>query len=84
MKGQQQLLEAEKLDEKHRDAVTEAEIADKRRKDNLGFAFATPDERLDFKLKVEQRREQHKKLQTRTAELRVKSEAAGKKPGPHH
>lgn len=78
MKGQQQLLEAEKLDEKHRDAVTQAEIADKRRKESVGFAFATPDERLEFKQKVEKLRDQHKKLQNRTAELKVKSEAAGR------
>jgi len=78
LKAQQQLLEAEKLDEKHRDAVTQAEIADKKRKENAGFVFTTPTERLEFRQKVEKVRDQHKKLQNHRAELKVKSEVAGR------
>jgi DNA repair exonuclease SbcCD ATPase subunit len=71
------LLEADQLEKKFQETVTQATIADARRKENEAYTFATHGERIDFSRRIEKLRPDLKTLHTRRAELKVKSDAAG-------
>jgi exonuclease SbcC len=71
------LLEADQLEIKFGEAVTQATIADVKRKENEVYAFAKPGDRIDFSRRIEKLRTDLKTLHTHCAELKVKSDAVG-------
>lgn len=77
LKRERELREAEQLDDKYEEVVTQAAIAEKNRKEYEAYAFATPGERIDSNRRIEKLRADLKALQNRRAELKVKSDAAG-------
>lgn len=77
LRHEKELLEADQLEKKFEEAVTQATIADAKRKENEAYAFAIPGERIDFSRRIEKLRADLKTLHTRRAELKVKSDAAG-------
>jgi len=77
LKRERELHEAEQLDKKYEEAVTQAAIAEKNRKEYEAYAFATPGERIDSNRRIQEPRADLKALQNRRAELKVKSDAAG-------
>ncbi len=77
LKHEKQLLEADQLEQKYQEAVTQAAIAQEKRNENDPYAFATPGERLECSRQIDKLRRNLQALHTRCAELKVKSDEAG-------
>ena len=71
------LLKVDQLDERYAETVTQASIADAKRKEYEAYAFATPGEKIELNQRTGKLRTNLDKLHARRAELKVKSEAAG-------
>lgn len=74
---EKELLEAEELDKKYTKAVTQAAVADQNMKEYQAYAFATPDERIDFGREVKALKSGLENARNSRAELKVKSDSAG-------
>ncbi len=77
LKKEKQLLEADQLEQKFNEAVTQAAIAEAKKKEYEGYAFSTPGERLECSRQIEKLQINLKELHKKRAELKVKSDAAG-------
>jgi|GEM_PF-2144182 len=77
LKRERQLLEAEQLSGKYQEAVTQAAIAEDKRKQFVPYAFANPAERIDHSHRIDKLRIDLKRDQRRQAELKVRSDAYG-------
>jgi uncharacterized protein YhaN len=77
LKHEKQLLEADQLEQKYQEAVTQAAIAQQERNENESYAFSTPGERLECNRQIDKLRKDLQALHSRRAELKVKSDEAG-------
>ncbi len=77
LKKEKQLLDADRLEQKFNEAVTQATIAEAKKKEYEGYAFSTPGERLEGSRQIEKLQINFKALQNKRAELKIRSDAAG-------